>query len=111
MSNEPDPLEGANGPTWSLDIPFVVVESVGGPFNDDAYVAGWEAAMVNYALGSRHIVVTTMMVHEANLKQLDIIAMAKGYNMDELARYEEAPGWVQVGFNRDDSPIPTPEHP
>lgn len=57
---------------YELLMPFVVVQSVGGPYEDTAYVAGYEAGRIE-ALREFF-----GYVHTPNVPQVDLIAMKKG---------------------------------
>lgn len=72
---------------YSLVMPFVVVNSVSGPFDDDAYAAGWEmgklderlSAAVHHALGC-----PTVVILRQNLPQAELVAMKHGMTMEEI---------------------------
>jgi len=74
------------GQQFELVMPFVVVTSKGGPYDDGAFVAGWECAAIDKALAAiaEYAVSFRRTVHSANLPQLDLIAMKHGYAMECL---------------------------
>lgn len=80
---------------FGLLMPFVVVESKGGPYVDDAYVAGFEAGRIDGQLnvGPRRL---TTLAHVGNLPQLDLLAMNQGYAMTSVE--PEGDGWATVTF-------------
>lgn len=85
----------------TLVMPFVVVASKGGPYDDDAFVAGWQCATVQEAL--RHSGASWAgTVPAAILPQLDLIAMDRG-----LALISEPAGeyWAFATI----APLVTPE--
>lgn len=75
----------------ALVMPFVVVASKGGPFDDQAYCAGYEAGLFNAGLALGRDVSGT--VRTDNLRQLDLIAM----RYDRTLEVEDAgDGWSFV---------------
>jgi hypothetical protein len=65
---------------YGLVMPFVVVTSVGGPYDDDAYVAGYEAGMADAQLAHGPRVVD-LVVRSDNAPQIDLIGMRHGYTV------------------------------
>ena len=59
-------------------MPFVVVESAGGPYEDESYIAGFEASRIDALLTQlpRRIAIA---VRTPNLPQVDLIAMSHDY--------------------------------
>lgn len=83
---------------YELVMPFVVVESVGGPFDDAAYCAGWEAGTIDVklmALSAFGQSATDLVCVEANWPQVSLILMKHGWNVDESSM-SIADGWVSV---------------
>lgn len=83
---------------YSLEMPFVVCKSQGGPYDDDAYVAGWEAKTISIQLdGLANITGATMVavVHIENQPQIDLIAMKHGWTV-EFEPFDEV--WVTATF-------------
>lgn len=84
---------------FDLVMPFVVVVSSDGPFDDDAYVCGFEAGDIDRYLGSDGVYLPwTVTVHTDNLPQLDLIAMRHRYRMLVLEHEEPVEGWSLVQF-------------
>lgn len=87
----PDPFE--------MVMPFLPVASKGGPHDDDAYCAGWEAGLIDalladpLAFGCQHRV-----IHVENRGQADLIAMRHGWRAEFFA--QDVDGWVGVEFVR-----------
>lgn len=92
-------IEGDPGEVeYGLVMPFVVCTSKGGPYNDDAYVAGWEAGALDMALEFAPLRPGTIMrlpqaFHAANRPQIDLIAMKHGLAVE----FEDAADeWVYL---------------
>ena len=65
-------------PGYQLVVPFVVCKSNGGPYDDEAYVAGWEmgALAARIAAARAHgLGLPGLTLHRGNLPQLDLLAM------------------------------------
>jgi hypothetical protein len=91
--------EASEAPDWGLVMPFVVVTSTGGPYDDDAFVAGYQCGEIDRALktiraagGSR----LDATVRSAVVSQLDLIAMRHGFKL--TARPTEVDGWSTAEF-------------
>lgn len=84
--------------TYEMVMPFVVVASKGGPFDDSSYAAGWEAGAIDERLSTLTLVDKTLTlgitVHTENRPQLDLVAMKHGYQ----ATFEdsEVEGWLYM---------------
>ena len=83
-----------------LVMPFVVCSSVGGPYEDDAFVAGFSAGIIDTKLSTREIAATTGLFRTDLTPQIDLIAMRYGYHVDLLAEPED--GWSHLGFTREE---------
>lgn len=91
MSEEPEPV------AYGLVMPFVVCESKGGPYDDEAFVCGWEAASIDALLAAGPDEVERT-VHAGLLPQLDLIAMEHGYMLASQP-WDEAPDeWAFARF-------------
>lgn len=84
-------------------MPFVVCASKGGPYADDAYVAGWEAGRLDLVLSGTRIPVGASIrlsqpIRAENEAQIDLIAMRHGLTAD----FEEngIEGWKLVRFRK-----------
>ena len=86
---------------YGLVMPFVVCQSVGGPYEDEAYVAGYEAGLADALCGSLAegaalrvgSLKLGMPYHVENQAQIDLIAMRHGVAAD----WEDAgEGWVYL---------------
>jgi hypothetical protein len=96
-----DPAEQPGAEIHELVLPFVVCRSVGGPFDDDAFVAGFQAGQVDQALHAAKVARATEVrftVNSTLVKQLDLIAMNRGFPVVDAVPSEEAPEWVFMTF-------------
>ena len=89
---------------FDLVMPFVVCRSKGGPYDDHAYVAGFEAGRLDMALtlspmlpGSR--VREPMPYHSDNIPQLDLIAMRHGVRLEVEDHWE---GWSHISLQAEE---------
>jgi hypothetical protein len=83
---------------FELAVPFVVCASQGGPFDDDAFVAGYEMGQLATELSyfSKPI---EKPIHTANTYQADLLAMDRGWTMTTLPMADDAPDeWKFVRF-------------
>lgn len=89
----PTPDEPAE---YGLLMPFTVVASKGGPYDDAAYCAGYEMGQLDAALsaGPRLHQVT---IRTANVPQADLVAMRRGYTAQADAP-SECGTWTWVVF-------------
>lgn len=84
--------------SYGLIMPFVCVESVGGPYDDEAFAAGWHCAQIDEALAAgrpgdvAHVSVRTTIVG-----QLDLIALRRGFVM--VATPTDHDEWTSVAFH------------
>lgn len=86
---------------YELVMPFVVCESEGGPFADDAFVAGVQYGMDSIGLaGNSSIQVwRSSAVRAAVVPQYDLLAMNEGFVMT-TEPVEGDDSWVTVTFTR-----------
>lgn len=91
MTEDPD------SPRAELVMPFVVVTSKGGPYDDEAFMAGWYAGEIDRMLtGAQGVdIVLYRDVPRALLPQIDLIAMRHGYKVHAYAKYQ-VDGWATV---------------
>jgi hypothetical protein len=83
---------------YGLVMPFVCVASAGGPFDDDAFTAGYQMGLLDAKLNKPNLAATTEMIYEQLRGQADLLAMRYGLRMDVL---HESDGWLHVGFARE----------
>lgn len=65
---------------YSLVMPFIVVTSKGGPFDDAAYCAGYEIGKLDAALDAEPRL-HQVTIRTLNVPQADLVAMQHGYTM------------------------------
>lgn len=88
---------------FEIKIPFVVTTSVGGPYDDDAYAAGWEAAQVEKWLGAVDALACAgslrpaLPFHTENVPQIDLVAMGHGWKMTVE---DSIDGWAYCTFEK-----------
>lgn len=88
---------------YGLVMPFVVVDSVGGPYEDAAFVAGWDCAVMDEALAAlaaqrrNGLTAATVQryVKPEAVPQLDLVAMQHGFT---LTAEDAEHGWVAAVF-------------
>lgn len=84
-----------------LLFPFVVCVSNGGPFDDQAFAAGYECGQIASRLAAGRHVLLQEVVRTPNVPQLDLIAMHYGYTLASVVPWPEAPDeWSLVTFRR-----------
>jgi hypothetical protein len=65
-----------------LVMPFVAVASNGGPFDDQAYAAGWEMGALDALLEHGQPPVHEQPLLTENAAQADLVAMKHGYRAE-----------------------------
>ena len=88
-----------NESEYGLVMPFVVCASQGGPYDDRAFVAGWECGALDQVLAVLRPYGATInrWVKPELLPQLDLIAMKHSLVMTVGEMHEES-GYVNVEF-------------
>lgn len=89
---------------YGLVMPFVLVESVGGPYDDEAFTVGWEMGELNAWLETSPPNGSKRLVHDTTCPQVDLLAMRHGYEMWVAPPTTE--GWYEITFRR-----PGPDDP
>jgi hypothetical protein len=79
---------------YGLVMPFVVCASKGGPYDDDAFTAGYEMGSLDGLIAQGPISLTTT-IRTASVPQADLIAMHHGYIVTER-RDEDDGEWSTV---------------
>jgi hypothetical protein len=75
---------------YELAMPFVVVESVGGPYQDNSFVAGYTLGRLDVLLETQHPSLHQAWLTPEMVPQVDLIAMRHGYAMQsDLIRMED----------------------
>lgn len=92
---------------FGLVMPFIVVESKGGPYADDAYTAGWEAGELwsrFHAAALHQSVPQPVTVRTTNAKQIELIAMKNGFTITKWTVEPEYGEWTTLEFSIADHP-------
>ncbi len=71
-----------SGHEYALVMPFLPVASRGGPFEDEAYVAGYQLGRLDAHLEHGQPDELLVMVDDRNREQADLIAMRRGYALE-----------------------------
>lgn len=81
---------------YEIVFPFVNVASKGGPYEDEAYTAGYQMGMLHMFLqGHTHIVHKTT-IRTVDAKQAELVAMHNGYtSVIEVSEFDE---WSYATF-------------
>jgi hypothetical protein len=89
------------GEGYELVVPFIVCSSAGGPYEDDAFVAGFQAGQVDQALQAAAVARASEVrftVDTTLVKQLELIGMSRGFPVMLAEDADDAPGWSFVTF-------------
>lgn len=101
--NEHVPMSDDPGEEYELVMPFVVVASKGGPYDDDAYCAGYEMGRLDADLDVEMIglgtITETRTVRTANAAQADLVAMMHGWRTVKRTDHEDGE-WTTLRFER-----------
>ena len=82
---------------FGLVMPFVVCASNDGPYDDQAFVAGYECGHLAARLQFEKPALLRLPVRTSSLPQVDLIAMNGGY---AIQTQPEQDGWVSVELMR-----------
>lgn len=95
-----DPLDQPEDDGMELALPFILCKSAGGPYDDDAFTAGYECGLIDKdltvaaAIGQATL---TRTVRTVSVPQLDLIAMHHSFTAEATAD-DEVPEWSRVTF-------------
>lgn len=99
--DRPEPDEGS----YSLVMPFVVVQSTGGPYDDAAFTAGWAAGAIDRTLHSladeAAVWDLTFTVRTDLIPQMELIGMRHQFPVMRSAATEVSE-WSSIIFARTD---------
>jgi hypothetical protein len=89
-------------PEFGLVMPFVTVQSKGGPHDDDSYVAGFQMGGLDANLKVAKTVSHSVLglIRAENRDQADLIAMKHGFNMRITT--DTGTGWLGIVFTNAD---------
>jgi hypothetical protein len=96
-----DPLDQPETEGYALAVPFVVCASQGGPFDDDAFVAGFQAGEIDKTLtvaaaaGANR---ATFTVRTTLVRQAELLAMNRGFPAMTTVECDETPEWTLMTF-------------
>ena len=86
---------------YGLVMPFVVCQSQGGPYEDEAFVVGWALGQLDIELGqaaAERRPLLNRSVRPAALPQVELLAMKHGF-LTAAEVFEDAPDeWSVVQF-------------
>lgn len=88
-------------PDYELLMPFVTVQSKGGPHEDEAYTAGWEMGALDARLTYELPAVLELTIQTVNVPQADLLAMKHGYV--GVTGETDADGWSYLNLTRADA--------
>lgn len=102
-----DPLDEPEGEAMELVMPFIVCQSNGGPYDDESFVAGFQAGEINYAMKLlAQIGVATRLhwpiVRSALKEQIDLMAMQHGFGAVKFEASDAYPEWGTLTVERGD---------
>ena len=93
---------------YELAMPFVLVKSHGGEFDDGAFVAGMTCGALDQELAVTAAVNTLPRERYMDvryIRQIDLIAMRHGYQI-RLGDFDDTEEWQVVEFGWADTEIP-----
>jgi hypothetical protein len=93
--------EMTDQPGYDLVMPFVIVKSNGGPYDDAAFAAGANCGQLMkelQALAAHRAIPHQRWMRPELLPQIDLIAMQYGYEL-RLKEIDDASGFQLVGFD------------
>ena len=83
---------------YSLVMPFVCVESNGGQYDDEAFVAGWQMGALDRDLATLGIHLAVLPLYTSCAEQVDLIAMKHGFTVTVLGGMDDT--WSTYRFER-----------
>lgn len=96
-----DPMDQPEDDGFELAVPFIVCQSQGGPYEDEAFVAGFQAGEVDRALvtaaaaGATEVKATVL---STLVRQLELVGMHRGFPVMRSEVSDEVPEWSLVTF-------------
>lgn len=95
--------------TYGLVFPFVACQSHGGPYDDEAFVAGVQLGRIDLALENAALIGAQRLqftVRTALVKTLELCGMARGFptitaeQVEATDEHDAMPEWSVVTFER-----------
>jgi hypothetical protein len=87
-------------------MPFLPVASKGGPWDDDAFVAGYQMGLLDARLELGHLP-ESLTIYTGNREQADLIAMRHGYTV-VFTQEPDWPEWTHMQVTGSGHPEETP---
>lgn len=87
-------------PEYGLLYPFTVCTSKGGPYEDQAFVAGVQFGRVAAAMERQEPLIGPVMVRSDLVPQIDLAAMHHGYTLSAEAWDEHPDEWSRATLTR-----------
>lgn len=89
---------------WAPVMPFLPVTSKGGPFDDQAYVAGYEMGLLCRALSDEDATEPiSQVILSANVGQADLLAMRFGWHLEAVFPADDGT-WTAIELLRAEGP-------
>lgn len=82
---------------YDMVMPFLPVQSKGGPYEDGAFVAGYQMGLLDAQLSGRSFD-QGQAIYVENREQADLLAMRYGYTAEFTD--EEVQGWVGMNIRK-----------
>lgn len=98
-----DPMDQPENDSYGLVYPFVVCASKGGPYDDEAFVAGVTLGQIDRSLEVAAVAGADRLQFTVNtglVKQLELCGMARGFPV-MTATATDYPTWTFVTFQRE----------
>lgn len=86
-------------PSYQLVMPFVACRSEGGPYDDEAFVAGYRLGILDAKLHARQPTFSEPIEPLAR-EQCDLLAMRYGYSFEAEPDEEYPDDWLIATFTR-----------
>lgn len=94
--------------TYELAVPFICCQSQGGPYDDEAFAAGFDLGQLDRQMLVGGLVAIECQVRGPSFRQLDLLAMHRGWVLTMLTGPNVDPDgeeWVPIEL------VPTMEIP
>lgn len=96
-----EPVDQPEAEGYELVMPFVACASAGGPFDDEAFVAGYQAGQVDQALAAAKVANASEVafcVSSKLARQLELIGMKNDFPVMRVELSDETPDWANFTF-------------
>jgi hypothetical protein len=99
VSGQPTEPDDGDDPFYELVMPFVVCATNGGPYDDAAYCAGWEAGVIDSTLGIAKSLQSvghlTLLCRGDNRAQIDLLLMKHEFDLLESSETDDGE-WITM---------------